>query len=51
MKEGLKEAADRVLRGAVEQENGVPGVVAMATARAISTKARRGSANLARSRR
>ena len=33
MKEGVKESADRVLRGAVEQENGVPGVVAMATDR------------------
>ncbi len=33
MKEEVKEAADRVLRGAVEQENGVPGVVAMATDR------------------
>ena len=33
MKEGVNEAADRVLRGAVEQENGVPGVVAMATDR------------------
>ena len=33
MKEGVKEAADGVLREAVEQENGIPGVVAMATDR------------------
>ena len=33
MKEAVKEAADRVLRGVVEHENGVPGVVAMATDR------------------
>ena len=33
MKEAVKEAADRVLRGVAEQENGVPGVVAMATDR------------------
>ena len=30
---GMKEAADRVLRGVAEKENGVPGVVAMATDR------------------
>ncbi len=33
VKSGLKEAADGVLRGAVEREGGVPGVVAMATDR------------------
>ena len=33
MNGAVKEAADRVLRGAVERENGVPGVVAMATDR------------------
>ena len=33
MKEAVKEAADRVLQGVVERENGVPGVVAMATDR------------------
>jgi methyl acetate hydrolase len=33
MKDAVKEAADRVLHGVVEQENGVPGVVAMATNR------------------
>jgi methyl acetate hydrolase len=33
MESGLREAADGVLRGAVEQEDGVPGVVAMATDR------------------
>jgi methyl acetate hydrolase len=33
MKEDVREPADRVLRGAVEQEDGVPGVVAMATDR------------------
>ena len=33
MKEDIKGAADGVLRGVVEQENGVPGVVAMATDR------------------
>ena len=31
MNEGLREAADRVLGGVAERENGVPGVVAMAT--------------------
>ena len=31
MNEAVKEAADRVLSGVVERENGVPGVVAMAT--------------------
>ncbi|MDP9456880.1 MAG: 1,4-butanediol diacrylate esterase [Actinobacteria bacterium] len=33
MKEAVKEAADRVLRDVAERENGVPGVVAMATDR------------------
>ncbi len=33
MQEAVREVADRVLHGAVEQENGVPGVVAMATDR------------------
>ncbi len=33
MNEAVKEAADRVLRGVAERENGVPGVVAMATDR------------------
>ena len=33
MKDAVREAADRVLHGVVEQENGVPGVVAMATNR------------------
>jgi methyl acetate hydrolase len=33
MYEAVKEAADRVLHGVVEQENGVPGVVAMVTDR------------------
>ena len=33
MNEAVKEAADRVLQGVVERENGVPGVVAMATDR------------------
>jgi methyl acetate hydrolase len=33
MNDAVREAADRVLRGVVEQENGVPGVVAMATGR------------------
>jgi methyl acetate hydrolase len=33
MKEAVKEVADRVLRDAAERENGVPGVVAMATDR------------------
>src|SRR5215208_6312823 len=35
MIEGVKEAADRVLREAVEQVNGVPGVVAMAGKREL----------------
>lgn len=33
MKEAVREVADRVLHNVVEQENGVPGVVAMATDR------------------
>ncbi len=33
MNDALREAADRVLHGVVEQENGVPGVVAMITDR------------------
>src|ERR687889_1976347 len=33
MESGVREAADGVLRRAVEQEDGVPGVVAMATDR------------------
>ena len=33
MESGVREAADGVLRGAVEREDGVPGVVAMATDR------------------
>lgn len=33
MNKAVKEAADRVLRGVAERENGVPGVVAMATDR------------------
>lgn len=33
MGDAVKEAADRVLHGVVDQENGVPGVVAMATDR------------------
>ncbi len=33
MKEAVKEAAERVLHGVAEHENGVPGVVAMATDR------------------
>ncbi|QIN80359.1 serine hydrolase [Rubrobacter marinus] len=33
MTEAVKEGADRVLRGVAERENGVPGVVAMATDR------------------
>ena len=33
MREAVKEAADRVLRDVAERENGVPGVVAMATDR------------------
>ncbi|MGH3089852.1 MAG: serine hydrolase domain-containing protein [Rubrobacteraceae bacterium] len=33
MSDAVRESADRVLRGVVEQENGVPGVVAMATDR------------------
>ena len=33
MQEAVKEAADRVLHGVVEEENGVPGVVAMVTDR------------------
>ena len=32
-KEAVREVADRVLLDVVEQENGVPGVVAMATDR------------------
>ncbi|MGH7706466.1 MAG: serine hydrolase domain-containing protein [Vulcanimicrobiaceae bacterium] len=33
MNSGLKAAADEILRGSVERENGVPGVIAMATDR------------------
>jgi len=52
MKRGVREAADGVLRGVVEQEDGVPGVVAMATDReVISTRARKANASLAGSRR
>ncbi|QIN82403.1 hypothetical protein GBA63_06885 [Rubrobacter tropicus] len=35
----IKEAADRVLREVVEQEGGVPGVVAMATTTCVPSSA------------
>ncbi len=37
MSDSLREIADRVLQGVAEQENGVPGVVAMATDRSGNT--------------
>ena len=50
-KEAVREVADRVLLDVVEQENGVPGVVAMATVRATSMRAPPASVSLARTRR
>ncbi len=40
MNDPVKEVADRVLRDVAERENGVPGVVAMATDRQKKTSTR-----------